>query len=142
MKTVRYILQNKPAFVYSVGKETSVFEALNVMMEKNISALLIMEDDHLLGIFTERDYARKVILKGKSSKETLIMEVMTADPVTVSLKNEIDLCMNLMTDKHIRHLPVTDQGKVIGMVSIGDVVKSIIEVQKETIKQLESYISS
>lgn len=142
MKTVRYILQNKPAVVYSVGKETSVFEALNVMMEKNISALLIMEDDHLLGIFTERDYARKVILKGKSSKETLIMEVMTADPVTVSLKNEIDLCMNLMTDKHIRHLPVTDQGKVIGMVSIGDVVKSIIEVQKETIKQLESYINS
>lgn len=142
MKTVRYILQNKPGAVYSVGVNTSVLEALNVMMDKNISALLITEGDLLLGIFTERDYARKIALRGKSSKDTPITEVMTATPINVSLDDEIDVCMQLMTNKHIRHLPVTDQEKIIGMVSIGDVVKSIIEIQKETIKQLESYINS
>ncbi len=142
MKTVKYILQNKPKAMYSVSSEISVFEALNVMFDKNISALLITDNDELLGIFTERDYARKIVLKGKSSKDTLVNEVMTSAPLTISLNDEIDLCMQIMTEKHIRHLPVTEQGKVIGMVSIGDVVKSIIEIQKETIKHLESYINS
>lgn len=142
MKTVRYILQNKPEAVYSTGPETSVFEALNVMLEKNISALLIADNGLLHGIFTERDYARKIVLKGKSSKDTLVSEVMTSNPVTITPNDEIDLCMQIMTEKHIRHLPVIEQGQIIGMVSIGDVVKSIIEIQKETIRQLESYINS
>lgn len=142
MKNVKNILQNKPAAVHAVTPEVSVFEALTMMMDKNISALLVCVNDELQGIFTERDYARKIVLKGKSSRETLISEVMTAHPLTISPLTNIDTCMNIMTDKHIRHLPVVDQGKVVGMVSIGDVVKSIIELQKETIRQLESYISS
>ncbi len=142
MKTVKYILQNKPKAMHSVSPEISVFDALNVMFDKNISALLITGNDELLGIFTERDYARKIALKGRSSKDTLVNEVMTSAPLTVSQNDEIDLCMQIMTEKHIRHLPVTEQGKVIGMVSIGDVVKSIIEIQKETIRHLESYINS
>lgn len=142
MKTVKHILQNKPAAVYSIPPQASVFDALNVMMDKNISALLIIEDDRLLGIFTERDYARKVILKGRASKETAVSEVMTASPLTVAIDNDIDYCMTTMTEKHIRHLPVLESSRVVGMVSIGDVVKSIIEIQKETIRHLESYINS
>ncbi|WP_374165531.1 CBS domain-containing protein [Arcticibacter sp. MXS-1] len=142
MKTVKDILANKPSGVYSIPPQASVFDALNVMMDKNISALLIIENDELLGIFTERDYARKVILKGRASKETAVSDVMTARPLTVSLTDNIDHCMNTMTEKHIRHLPVLSSMKVVGMVSIGDVVKSIIEMQKETIKHLESYINS
>ncbi|HKG04952.1 MAG TPA: CBS domain-containing protein [Pedobacter sp.] len=142
MKTVQQILNVKPLQVFSVTESSSVLEALHLMMEKNISALLIIEDQKLLGIFTERDYARKIILHGKSSAETAIKEVMTADPITVSPADSIDLCMQIMTDKHIRHLPVADGDQVLGMVSIGDVVKFIIADQKLTISQLESYISS
>ena len=111
-------------------------------MDKNISALLIMEQGELYGIFTERDYARKIILQGRSSKDTKVSEVMTANIITVSLNDNIDYCMKVMTDSHIRHLPVIQNGKVLGMVSIGDVVKNIIENQKTTIELLESYISS
>lgn len=142
MKTVKDILRNKPAAIYSVNPELSVFDALTVMMNKNISALLITREGRLLGIFTERDYARKIILHGKSSKDTPVGEVMTADPLTVSLSASIETCMQTMTEKHIRHLPVVDNGTITGMVSIGDVVKSIIEFQKETIRHLESYINS
>lgn len=142
MKTVQQLLQTKDLQVFSVLESTSVLEALQVMMEKNISALLIMNGDELSGIFTERDYARKIVLHGKSSSETSMVEVMTADPITVSPTDSIEWCMKIMTEKHIRHLPVANGNQTIGMVSIGDVVKFIIEDQKQTISQLESYINS
>ncbi|MES2416827.1 MAG: CBS domain-containing protein [Bacteroidota bacterium] len=142
MRTVQQVLNTKPAQIFSVGATISVLEALKIMTEKNISALLIMDGEHLLGIFTERDYARKIILHGKSSKDTQIAEAMTTDPISVMPTDSIEHCMQLMTDKHIRHLPVIAIDKVIGMVSIGDVVKFIIADQKQTISQLESYINS
>lgn len=143
MRTVQQVLNTKSVQIYSVGASTSVLDALKIMTEKNISALLIMDNDDLQGIFTERDYARKIILHGKSSKDTPIKEAMTANLITVKPEDSIELCMQLMTDQHIRHLPVsTSDHKVIGMISIGDVVKFIIADQKQTISQLESYISS
>lgn len=142
MKTVKNIIQNKSNNIYSVSPSTSVLDALQMMMDKNISALLVMEKDQLKGIFTERDYARKIILQGKSSKQTLIQEVMTADLETISLNSSIDQCMEVMTDRHIRHLPIVEGGIVAGMISIGDLVKFVIEDQKQTIEQLQSYISS
>jgi CBS domain-containing protein len=142
MKNVQQILNTKQIQVFSVPKDSSVLEALHLMMEKNISALLVIDEQKLLGIFTERDYARKIILHGKSSAETSVREVMTAAPITVIPEDSIELCMQIMTDKHIRHLPVMQNEIVLGMVSIGDVVKYIIADQKQTISQLESYISS
>jgi len=141
MKSVKQLLDTKQAIIISVPENISVLDALKVMTEKNISAVLVMEDEQLRGIFTERDYARKIILQGKSSRDTLIKEVMTANPITIMLSDSIDHCMELMTDKHIRHLPIVENGEVKGMVSIGDVVKFIIADQKQTISQLESYIS-
>jgi CBS domain-containing protein len=142
MKTVSNIFQNKSTTIYSVSPDTSVLDALQIMMDKNISALLVMEGAELKGIFTERDYARKIILQGKSSKETKIKDVMTAKLEVINLNSSIDHCMQIMTDKHIRHLPVIDNGKVAGMISIGDLVKFVIEDQKQTIEQLQNYISS
>lgn len=142
MKKISHILEKKGLQVYAVIASTSVFDALQVMMEKNISAILVMEKEELLGIFTERDYARKLVLQGKSSKETPISEIMTANLLTLSINSTIDECMEMMTDKKIRHLPVLENNFVIGMISIGDVVKFTIEDQKQTIKQLESYIAS
>ncbi|GGH08188.1 CBS domain-containing protein [Pedobacter zeae] len=141
MKSVKHLLDTKQAIIISVPENISVLDALKVMTEKNISAVLVMENEQLRGIFTERDYARKIILQGKSSKDTLIQEAMTANPITIKFSDSIDHCMELMTDKHIRHLPVVENGEVKGMVSIGDVVKFIIADQKQTISQLESYIS-
>lgn len=142
MKTVQQIINTKPVQIYSVTPTTSVLDALKLMTEKNISALLVMNNEHLIGIFTERDYARKIILQGKSSKDTPISEAMTLSPITVSPADSIDLCMQIMTEKHIRHLPVLKDNTTFGMVSIGDVVKFIIADQKQTISQLENYISS
>lgn len=142
MKTVEHILKNKPAVVYSVPQDVSVLNALKIMMEKNISALLVIENDQLLGIFTERDYARKIILQGKSSKDTPIHEVMTKNPHTITPGEAIDHCMQLMTNNHYRHLPVLEKNRVVGMLSIGDLLKHIIEDQKQTIRQLEGYINS
>jgi CBS domain-containing protein len=142
MKKIRNILENKGHQVYSVTPETSVYDALHVMMERNISSLLIMENEVLKGIFTERDYARKLVLMGKSSKDTPIADIMTSDLYTIALNESIDQCMEMMTNYKIRHLPVIDNNRVTGMVSIGDVVKFIIEDQKRTIQQLESYIAS
>lgn len=142
MKSVQQILSTKPVQVYAAAATDSVLDALKVMTEKNISALLIMDNDDLLGIFTERDYARKIVLQGKSSNTTPLSEAMTKNPITVSPADSIERCMELMTDKHIRHLPVMDGNRVAGMVSIGDVVKFIIADQKQTISQLESYINS
>lgn len=141
MKTVKQLFDSKKAAIFSVTDDTSVYNALKIMTEKNISALLIMDNGKLLGIFTERDYARKIVLQGKSSKETIIKEVMTANPFGVNFSDSIDKCMSMMTEKHIRHLPIVEDGEVKGMVSIGDVVKYIIADQKETISHLESYIS-
>lgn len=142
MKTVKQLLSTKSADIFSVPADTSVLNALRVMMEKNISALLILEDSQLSGIFTERDYARKIILQGKASADTPLSEVMTSNPITVSTADSLDHCMQIMTDKHIRHLPVVHENELAGMVSIGDVVKFIMEDQKQTISQLENYISS
>lgn len=142
MKKINHILEKKGHQVFSVSPQTSVYHALQIMMEKNISALLVMEEEKLNGIFTERDYARKLILKGKSSRDTLIADIMTTELLTVSPSDSIDHCMELMTEKKIRHLPVIEQNRVAGMISIGDVVKFIIEDQKQTIEHLESYIAS
>ena len=142
MKTVQHIFDTKPLQIFSVTASTSVLDALKLMTQKNISALLIMQEGQLLGIFTERDYARKIVLHGKASKDTPISEAMTPNPITVTLSDSIDLCMQMMTDKHIRHLPVVAENQAVGMVSIGDVVKFIIADQKQTISQLESYINS
>jgi hypothetical protein len=142
MKTIKNIIQNKSKSIYSVTPQTSVLDALQVMMDKNISALLVMEGSELKGIFTERDYARKIILQGKASKETSIQEVMTAKLETVKLNTSIEHCMQIMTKQHIRHLPIVEDGIVVGMISIGDLVKFVIEDQKQTIEQLQSYISS
>jgi len=142
MKTVKQILHSKPSAIYSVSPRSSVYHALEIMMEKNISALLVMDGKVLYGIFTERDYARKIALHGRSSKETAVEKVMTSDLLSVSLKDSIDYCMKVMTSSHIRHLPVLENGEVYGMVSIGDVVKNIIESQKAAIEYLETYIVS
>ena len=141
MGNVRNILQKKGNAGIFVSPETNVFTALELMFEKNIGALLIIEQEKLVGIFTERDYARKVILKGKASKEIQVKEIMTENPTTVSSDSGIEECMQLMTNKFIRHLPVIDDGKLIGIISIGDVVKYIIEEQKFIIGSLEHYIT-
>jgi len=141
MKTVKQLFDTKQSRIIAVPENISVLDALKVMTDKNISAVLVMENEKLSGIFTERDYARKIILQGKSSKDTLISEAMTANPITINFSDTIDYCMELMTEKHIRHLPIVVNDEVKGMVSIGDVVKFIIADQKQTISQLESYIS-
>ncbi|HEX7368025.1 MAG TPA: CBS domain-containing protein [Pelobium sp.] len=142
MSTVHQILSSKENQIISIAPSAMVYEALEIMNSKNISAILITENDSLKGIFTERDYARKVVLKGKSSKEVRIDSVMTPSPIVVNPTQTLEHCMQVMTEKHIRHLPVENGGKLTGMVSIGDVVKFIIEDQKATIKNLESYINS
>ncbi|MBI3006014.1 MAG: CBS domain-containing protein [Ignavibacteriales bacterium] len=141
MITVRHILESKGGQIWSVSPDTTVYDALKLMAEKNLGAVLVQKGDTLLGIFSERDYARKIILKGKSSKETTVDEIMTPDVVTVQLKNSIEECMGLMTNNRIRHLPVVENAKIVGVVSIGDIVKAIISEQEYTIKQLESYIT-
>jgi len=142
MKTVQFILNQKPDVLYSVTKDSSVYNALELMMDKNISALLVMDGEELQGIFTERDYARKVILQGKASKTTSMAEVMTDKVITVTPSQQVEHCMAIMTEKHIRHLPVAENGKIVGFISIGDLVRHVIEDQKSTIEHLQSYISS
>ena len=141
MGTVSNILAKKGNLIYSVTPDTTVFKALEVMSEKNVNALLVMENEKLLGIFTEKDYARKVVLKGKTSKSMLIKELMTTTLITVTPGTSIDECMQLMTNKFIRHLPVIEHSKVTGIISIGDVVKHIIDDQKFIIEHLEHYIT-
>jgi len=142
MTIVSQLLRNKGDAVWSVSPETSVYVALELMAAKNIGALLVLDDEKLAGIFSERDYARKIILHGKSSKDTPVKDIMTFKVVTVRPDQNIADCMALMTDKHIRHLPVLEDDKVIGVISIGDVVKGIIAEQEFHIEQLESYITS
>lgn len=143
MGKVRNILESKGAnsTIFSVEPTTVVYQAIETMAQKNIGGLLICESGKLVGIFTERDYARKLILKGKSSKDTTIGELMTKNPFTVTPDSSIEECMQLMSNRRIRHLPVVENGNLIGVISIGDVVRFIIEEQKSIIEHLESYIA-
>ncbi|MBK6482584.1 MAG: CBS domain-containing protein [Chitinophagales bacterium] len=138
---VNDILRRKSNQIFSIPPTASVYDALTLMSEKNLGGVLVMNGDQLAGIFTERDYARKIILLGRSSKDTPITEVMTSSVRTISRDTEIDDCMKMMTEKTIRHLPVVENGKVVGLVSIGDVVKLLIEEQKGIIDHLQSYIA-
>jgi len=141
MGAVSNIIRAKGDSIFTITPNTTVYNALEIMVEKNVSALLVMDQGQLAGIFTERDYARKVILKGKASKDTLIGEIMTRDLITVSSDTSLETCMRLMTGKFIRHLPVVDSGRLAGIISIGDVVKFIIEDQKFIIENMENYIT-
>ncbi len=142
MKTVTQLLKGKSRALCTIGPDVRVFDALRLMAEKDIGALLVIENDQLAGILSERDYARKVILQGKSSQDTPVREIMTERVVCVQPKNTVEECMALMTDKRIRHLPVIDNGKIVGILSIGDLVKETISEQQFMIRQLESYIHS
>ena len=139
--TVRQLINRKGNAVWSTQPDATVFEALSLMAEKGIGAILVFEDHNLVGIFSERDYARKVILKGKSSSNTAVGEIMTKKVLVVHPNQTMNDCMNLMTDKRIRHLPVMEDNSVIGIISIGDVVKEIISEQEFVINQLEHYIT-
>jgi len=139
--TVQSILRSKGGQVWSVSPDTSVFDALAKMADHEIGALLVISDSRPAGIFSERDYARKVILQGKSSKLLQVREIMASPVISVAPHNTVDDCMNLMTANRIRHLPVVDKDRVVGIVSIGDLVKWIISAQDDTIHQLENYIT-
>jgi CBS domain-containing protein len=141
MGSVKDILKAKGAVIFSIHPGVTIYSALEKMVEKNVSALLVMEEEKLVGIFTERDYARKVVLKGKHSRDTMIEEVMSKDVITISPDSTIDECMRMMTSRFIRHLPVVEEDKVLGIISIGDVVKFIIEDQKFIIQHMEQYIA-
>ena len=142
MKTVKQLLQSKGNAIFSIAPEASVFEALKLMAEKEVGALVVTQGGQLAGIISERDYARKVILYGKSSHDIPVREIMTGKVVTVQPDQTVDDCMGLMTNKRIRHLPVMEGDRLVGMLSIGDLVKEVIAEQEQTIKQLESYIHS
>jgi len=141
MKTVAQLLRTKWHQVLSVPPDIPVFEALEVMAEKNVGALLVLEGERLVGIFSERDYARKVILKGKASKETPVREIMSSHVLYIRPEQTIEDCMALMTDKRVRHLPVMEAEKLVGVISIGDVVKAVIAEQEFMIEQLQNYIT-
>jgi CBS domain-containing protein len=141
MITVNQILQTKGNRVYTVAPEATVFEALQIMAEKNVGALVVTRNDEVAGIFSERDYARKIVLHGKTSRETRVQEIMTVEVKNVTPDASVTHCMELMTDKHIRHLPVLDDGRLMGIISIGDAVKSIINEQQNIIHHLEGYIT-
>ena len=139
---VYQVLASKPIdAIFSITKGTTVFQALELMAEKNIGAVLVLEDEELIGIFSERDYARKVILMGRASRDTLIGDVMTDKVITVETDQKIEDCMQIMSDKHIRHLPVNRNGELVGIISINDIVSAIIREQKAHIQSLEGYIS-
>lgn len=141
MGTVESILRTKGSHVWSVDPDTTVLDALKLMAEHEIGAVLVLDDDRLSGILTERDYARKVVLAGRSSKDARVAEVMTTEMICVAPERSVDECMALMTDKRLRHLPVVADKRVVGLVSIGDLVKAKIDDQEFTIAQLQSYIA-
>lgn len=142
MGNCRNLLRKKGNVVHSISPDSSVYDALEVLESKNLGALVVVEGKELIGIFTERDYARKVVLKGRSSKETLVRDIMVESPIFVTPDYTIEDCMKLMTDKYIRHLPVLDNGELIGLISIGDLVRYIIEEKNFIIENLEHYIVS
>lgn len=141
MSKISEILDQRSKEIWSVRSDQPVLEAIRIMAEKGIGALLVMDDGRLVGVLSERDYARKVILEDRSSKNTLIREIMTRDVFTVSPQSEVSECMTIMTDNDFRHLPVLQGDEVVGMISIGDLVKVVIREQQFTIDQLEHYIT-
>ena len=140
-KTVARLLEVKGDHVWSINPDATVFEGIELLAEKDIGALLVLEGEHLAGIVSERDYARKIVLQGRESRTTPIRDIMTAELHTVTLETTTSECMELMTNERIRHLPVLEDGRVVGLISIGDVVRSVIEEQQFLIDQLESYIT-
>jgi CBS domain-containing protein len=141
MYTVRHLLESKNTRIWAISPHATVYEALELMAAHNIGAVLVMENETLVGIFTERDYARKVVLHGKTSKTATVGELMTTEVTCIRPEDTIEDCMSLMTDKRTRHLPVMEHGKLIGVVSIGDVVKAIISDRELMIRELERYIT-
>ena len=141
MTSIRQILAQK-SNIFSIEPDATVFDALRMLEEKNVGALLVMKAERLVGIFSERDYARRVILQGRSSRDTPVHEVMTDDVFVISPETSAGECMVHMTDRHVRHLPVIDGGRVVGVISIGDVVRTVIEDLRFSIRQLEGYIQS
>ena len=141
MTTVKHILEGKGSRIWSITPDSSVFDALKLLAEKNVGALLVLENEQLIGIISERDYARKVVLVGKSSKDCLVSDIMTSKVVYLRSDQSARECMALMTDKRIRHMPVFEDEQLVGVISIGDLVKAIISDQEFTIQQLVNYIS-
>jgi CBS domain-containing protein len=142
MRTVRQLLEAKAPEIYAIAPDAPVIDAIRLMAEKRIGAVLVMEGTRLAGILSERDYARKIVLQGRSSSDTAVRTIMTADVITVRPDDTTDHCMQLVTDKRIRHLPVIRGGEVVGVVSIGDLVKAVIEDQQVELDQLQRYIAS
>lgn len=142
MMTVRELLETKGGVVLTIAPSQSVFEAIKLMAEKSVGALVVMDGSDIVGIITERDYARKIVLKGRSSKKTACRNIMTGDVLVVSPERTLDECMALMSNKRIRHLPVIENDRLVGIISIGDCIKAIISKQEFIIDQLESYIRS
>ena len=141
MRSVRHLLEAKAPEVHSIGPDAPVIDAIRLMAEKRIGALLVMQAGKLAGILSERDYARKVVLQGRSSKDTPVRDIMTAQVVTIGLDDTAEHCMQLVTDRRIRHLPVVEGGHVLGVVSIGDLVRAVIEDQQLELDQLQRYIA-
>jgi CBS domain-containing protein len=141
MKLVQHLLDSKGRDIISISADASVLDAIKIMADKAVGSLLVMQGDALQGIVTERDYARKVIIKGRSSESTQVGEIMTSEVCTATLQDTVNNCMTIMSDRKIRHLPVVDDGAVVGMISIGDLVQAIISDQQEEIEHLEHYIS-
>ncbi|RYZ74734.1 MAG: CBS domain-containing protein [Lysobacteraceae bacterium] len=142
MQTLSQLLGSKAPEIHAVAPGDSVLDAIRLMANKGIGAVLVMEGARLVGIVSERDYARKVVLHGRSSSDTAVREIMTAEVVTVSLHDSVERCMQVVTDSRIRHLPVMDRDEVVGVISIGDLVKAVIEDQKVQLDQLQRYIAS
>lgn len=141
-ETIAWILKHKGHGIWSVSSDATVYDAIATMADKGVGALLVVAEGALLGIISERDYARKVILQGRSSTDTRVQEIMTSSPITVTPEDTVEECMRIMTQRHVRHLPVLEKGKLVGIVSIGDLVKAIISDQAKTIDQLHTYISN
>jgi len=142
MAIVSELLNSKGNDIWSVGPDESVYDALKIMAEKGVGALMVLEGTSLVGVISERDYARQVILKGRSSESTRVKDIMTTSVVCVGPHQRVDECLSLMTDKRVRHLPVMEEDQLLGVVSVGDLVKSIIEEQRIAIEDLERYITS
>lgn len=142
MRTVRQLLESKAPEVHAIGPDAPVIDAIRLMAQKRIGAVVVLERGALAGILSERDYARKVVLEGRSSRDTPVRDIMTAEVVTVGLADTVPACMQLVTERRIRHLPVVDGEAVLGVVSIGDLVKAVIEDQQVELDQLQRYITS